>query len=76
MIATDWGVLLFRLIHITAGVWWAGSIFLFVVFVQPSAKAIAPAGAPFMMELLGKRKVADRILGLATVTIAAGLVLY
>jgi len=76
VIATDWGVLLFRLIHITAGVWWAGSIFLFVMFVQPSAKAIAPAGAPFMMELLGKRKVADRILGLATVTIAAGLVLY
>jgi len=76
MIATDWTVLLFRLIHITAGVWWAGSVFLFVVFVQPSARAIAPAGAPFMMELLGKRHMPRRLLEFAGVTIAAGLVLY
>jgi hypothetical protein len=76
MLAIDWTVLIFRLIHITAGVWWAGSVFLFVVFVQPSARAIAPAGAPFMMELLGKRKVADRLLQLGGVTILAGLVLY
>ena len=76
MIATDWTVLLFRLIHITAGVWWAGSVFLFVVFVQPSARAIAPAGAPFMMELIGKRKLPRRLLEFAGVTIVAGLVLY
>ncbi len=76
MLATDWGTLVFRVIHITAGVWWAGSVFLFVVFVQPSARDIAPAGAPFMMQLLGKRKMADRLLELAGVTIAAGLVLY
>jgi hypothetical protein len=76
VLATEWGVLLLRLIHVTAGVWWAGSIFLFVVFVQPSARAIAPAGAPFMMELLGKRKLPDRLLALGGVTIAAGLWLY
>ena len=76
MLATDWTVFVFRLIHVTGGVWWAGSVFLFVVFVQPSARAIAPAGAPFMMEFLGKRKVPDRILALAAITIAAGLVLY
>ena len=76
MIATDWTVLLFRLIHVTAGVWWAGSVFLFVVFVQPSAKAIAPAGTPLMMELVGKRKMPTRLLELAGVTILAGLVLY
>jgi hypothetical protein len=76
MIATDWTTLLFRLIHVTAGVWWAGSVFLFVVFVQRSAAAIAPAGAPFMMELVGKRKLPTRLLELAGATIAAGLVLY
>jgi hypothetical protein len=73
---TDWAVFVFRLIHITAGVWWAGSIFMFVVFVQPSARAIAPAGAPFMMEFLARRKVPDRLLMLAATTIVAGLVLY
>ncbi len=76
MLAIDWTTFIFRLIHITAGAWWVGSVFLFVLFVQPTAKAIAPAGAPFMMEFLGKRKVADRILTLAAVSIAAGLVLY
>src|SRR5713226_5981083 len=69
-------MLLFRLIHIAAGVAWAGSVFLFVVFVQPSAAAIAPAGAPFMGELLGKRRLVDRILGLAAATIVGGLFLY
>jgi uncharacterized membrane protein len=68
--------LLFRLIHITAGVWWAGGVFLFVIFVLPSSGAIAPQGAPFMMELVGRRKLTDRFLQLATVTIAAGVVLY
>src|SRR2546428_6559468 len=76
MIATSVYMLVFRLIHIAAGVAWAGSVFLFVLFVQPSAAAIAPAGAPFMAELLGKRKLVDRILGLAAATIVGGLFLY
>ncbi len=76
MIATSIYMLVFRLIHIAAGVAWAGSVFLFVVFVQPSAAAIAPAGAPFMAELLGKRKLVDRILMLAVGTIVGGLFLY
>ncbi len=76
MIGTSVYMLVFRLIHIAAGVAWAGSVFLFVVFVQPSAAAIAPAGAPFMAELLGKRKLVDRILGLAAATIVGGLFLY
>ena len=76
MLATDWTVLVFRLIHITAGVWWVGSIYLFVVFIQPSARSIGPAGAPFMTELVGKRKLPTRLLELAGVTIAAGLFFY
>jgi hypothetical protein len=62
MIAADVTMVVFRIIHITAGVAWAGSVFLFVVFVQPSAAAIAPAGAPFIAELLGRRRLVDRLL--------------
>jgi uncharacterized membrane protein len=76
MLAVDWFVAVFRIVHILAGVFWVGSVFLLVMFVQPSAAAIAPAGAPFMTELLGKRRLIDRIIGLAVITIAAGLVLY
>jgi uncharacterized membrane protein len=76
MLATDGWMVLFRLLHILAGVFWVGSVFLFVFFVQPGAAAIAPAGAPFMAELLGKRRFVDRMIALGLTTIAAGLVMY
>lgn len=76
MIATDGFMVVLRLIHILAGVLWVGSVFLFVVFVQPSAAAIAPAGAPFMAELLGKRRLVDRIIAIGATAVAAGLLLY
>ena len=76
MLGTDGFMVLFRLIHIVAGVFWVGSLFLFVMFLQPAAAAIAPAGAPLMNELLGKRRLVDRIIALGVITIAAGLVMY
>jgi uncharacterized membrane protein len=76
MIAAEWFFIIFRILHIGAGVAWAGSVFFLVMFVQPSAAAIAPAGAPFMAELLGARRLVDRILVIASVTIVAGLILY
>src|SRR5215210_447576 len=76
MIAADVTMIVLRVIHITAGVAWAGSVFLFVVFVQPSAAAIGPPGAPFIAELLGRRRLVDRLLLFGAVTIAGGAVLY
>lgn len=69
-------MLVFRLLHIAIGVAWVGSVFLFVTFLQPTAAAIAPAGAPFMAELLGKRRLTDRIVGMGVATVVAGLFLY
>ncbi len=76
MIATQWFFIIFRLIHILAGVAWAGSVFLFVVFLQPTAAAVGPAAGPVMGQLLGQRKLVDRFLQLAGLTIVAGLVMY
>lgn len=76
MIAADAIMIVFRIIHILSGVAWAGSVFLLVVFVQPSVAAIAPAGAPFVAELLGRRRLVDRLLVFAALTIAGGAVLY
>jgi len=76
MLATEWYMLVFRIVHILAGVIWVGSIFLFVVYIQPSAAAIAPAGAPFMAQLLGKRRLVDGIIGIASISVIGGLFLY
>jgi uncharacterized membrane protein len=76
MDATAALMLVFRLLHISAGVAWAGSVFLFVVLIQPSAAAIGPASGPFMMELLGRRKLVAWLLSLGGVTVVAGLYLY
>jgi uncharacterized membrane protein len=76
MLGADIDMVVFRIIHIVAGVMWAGSIFLFIVFVRPSATAIAPAGAPFMAELLGRRRLANWLLLFASLTIVGGAYLY
>ena len=76
MVAAAWFFIVFRIVHIGAGIVWVGSVFFLVVFVQPTVAAIAPAGAPFMSELLGARRLVDRILVIASVTIAAGVILY
>ena len=59
MIAASAYMVVFRIVHIVSGVIWVGSVFLFVVYLQPASAAIAPAGAPLMSELLGKRRLVD-----------------
>jgi hypothetical protein len=69
-------VIVFRVVHIVAAVAWGGSVFLFVVYLQPTAGAIGPAAAPFVGELLGRRRLVDAILWIAAFAIAGGLFLY
>jgi len=69
-------MVVFRIVHVLAAIAWAGSLFLFVLFVQPSVAAIAPAGAPFMAELLGKRKIVSVLISLGTATVIGGVFLY
>jgi hypothetical protein len=69
-------MIVFRIVHVLAGIFWGGSVYMLVVFVQPSVAAIAPAGAPFMAELLGKRRLVDVLIGLGSATVVGGLFLY
>jgi hypothetical protein len=69
-------MLVFRILHIMAGVLWVGSVFLLTTSIAPAAEAIAPAGAPLLGELLGKRRLVDRIIGLGAITVVAGAFLY
>jgi uncharacterized membrane protein len=69
-------MILFRILHILAGVAWVGGLILLVLYLQPSAKSIGPAAGPFMMELLAKRKLPIFLLMAGAVTIVAGGFLY
>ena len=69
-------LIVFRVVHILGAIAWGGAIFLFVVFVQPSAAAIAPAGAPLVRQLLGPRRMVDWIVRIASATILGGAFLY
>ena len=76
MIASNLYMAVFRIAHILAGIVWVGSAFLFVFYLQPSAAAVGPAGAPFMAELLGKRRLTDGILMAGATAVVAGLFIY
>ena len=76
VIGTSVYMVVFRVLHILSAIAWAGSVFLFVTFIQPSAATTGPAGAPFMAELLGRRRLVDRVIAMGSVTVAAGLFLY
>ena len=75
MLATDAYMVLLRIVHIVTGVFWVGSLFVVVVFVQPSAAALGPAGAPFMSELR-RRRFVDVVFIDALFTVVAGSFLY
>lgn len=68
-------MLVLRLIHIVAGVFWAGSAMLMGWFIAPTAKAAGPAAGPFMQALL-KKKVAVVLVSAGIVTVGAGIWLW
>jgi uncharacterized membrane protein len=75
MLATDASIVFLRIVHIVTGVIWVGSLFVVVVFVQPSAATLGAAGAPFMSELR-RRRFVDVVFIDALFTVVAGSFLY
>jgi uncharacterized membrane protein len=75
MLATEAYMVALRIVHIVTGVIWVGSLFVVVVYVQPSAAALGSAGAPFMSELR-RRRFVDVVFVDAVFTVIAGLFLY
>ena len=69
-------MIVFRIIHIAAGVFWVGSAAMFFLVVQPAAKAVGPEAAPLMNHLIRQKRVPVMLLWCAATTIIAGLLLY
>jgi uncharacterized membrane protein len=61
-----------RLIHILGGVYWAGTIFFFVTFVEPSLRSLGPDGGKVMIRFF-ERGYLKLLPAVAIVTILSGL---
>lgn len=65
-----------RIVHILAGVFWVGAGFTTLLFIQPTSREIGPAAGPFMAHLAGKKRLIDWVLRAAGLTVLAGLLMY
>jgi len=65
-------LLILRLLHIVCGVFWAGSVIHFALFIIPAVKASGPEGGKFMQQL-GKTGYPIVVMIAAIVTILAGI---
>jgi hypothetical protein len=69
-------VILLRLIHIFAGVFWAGASFVFLIVVLPTARAAGQEGMRFFVRLISGERYLRAIAISAGLTVLAGLILY
>ena len=72
----DWYLLVLRVVHILAGIFWVGSGLFFFFFIEPSVKELGEPGERFMGHLAGKAKMPVFITATAGLTLLAGVLLY
>jgi hypothetical protein len=68
--------LVLRLLHVGGGILWAGGAVLTTRYITPAALALGPAGAPFMAELTGVRKMTNYMTTVAATTVLAGSAMF
>lgn len=64
-----------RILHIGLGVFWAGTVFFVVLFMEPSVRGAGPAGGAVMAGLV-RRRFLDVLPAVGLLTILTGLALY
>jgi uncharacterized membrane protein len=72
----DTYMVVLRVVHILAGVFWVGAALMTFLFLQPTAREVGPAAGPFMAHLAGKKRLVDWVLRAAGLTVLAGLLMY
>ena len=68
-------VLVLRLVHVGLGVFWAGSIFMMALFLDPAARASGPAGGQ-VMGAMAQRKFTPYMVLFGSLTVLMGWILY
>lgn len=69
-------MLTLRLVHVLAGICWAGSAVMFAAFVLPAARTSGVAGGRVVQELVQRRRLALCFMISSLTTIASGLAMY
>ena len=72
----DTYMVVLRIVHILAGVFWVGAALTTILFLQSTAREVGPAAGPFMAHLAGKKHLVDWVLRAAGLTILAGALMY
>src|SRR4030065_942280 len=68
-------LIVLRLVHIVASVCWAGGGFIFFLFVEPTARALAPDGRQFVQYMVSKRRFSIFMVISSTLTVLSGALL-
>lgn len=69
-------VMLLRIVHIVAGVFWVGGSLMTMLFLAPAVAANPQAGQPILQHLMNKARLSTRFSAAAGLTVLAGLILY
>ena len=69
----NWLIVVLRLLHIFAGVFWAGAIFTLARFVLPAVAATGPAGQQFMRQLMMVQGLSKTMMLAGVTAVVAGL---
>jgi uncharacterized membrane protein len=69
-------LLVLRVLHILAGVFWAGAAFMMAGFVQPAVQAAGPEGGKFMQALVQRSRFSVVMAVAAFVTVLCGILLF
>jgi uncharacterized membrane protein len=65
-----------RLIHILAGIFWVGAIFIIAGFLIPTVRATGPEGGRFMQHLMLRRRLSVFLLIAMLLTVISGFTMY
>ena len=69
-------MILLRLVHIGAGVFWAGAAVMIAAFVEPAVKESGPEGGRFMQRLVRGQRLSTYMSLSSLATALSGLILY
>jgi uncharacterized membrane protein len=72
VIAANGYMVVFRLLHILAGIFWVGAAAVFTLFLAPAAAEVGPAAGPLLANLILKRRIVRVVAASGAVTIVAG----
>lgn len=72
----DYYILLLRILHIGAGVFWVGSVLLLAFVISPAIKETGGSGQKFVDYLIKKKRFGTESSGAGTMAGIAGILLY